>query len=617
MKTSRARVLFVWLLAAVTVGPLKASVYVVAPTGSDTSPGTAARPFATIQKAADTAQAGDKVVVKGGLYREAVHLHQSGTAAAPIQFAADPPGSVVVTGADVVTGWTRVPGEAPIYSIPWDHLFEIDRHNGVPVEAHPEDEPLWGRAEQVIADDRQLLPALTKEDLRKAWADHAKMPGATLPPPLPHLGGPFVGMFAADTMHKTLFAWLADGSDPNAHRTEASTRGQIFGVNQWENKDGVSYVQVRGFVFRYGASFPQRGAVTLHGAHNLLEDCVIEQMAGTGVSLVGTLRRCLVRGCGQTGGAAGGDGFINQQCLWEGNCWKPISRDWDAGGVKLSVISGGLFQQCVFRRNGGPGLWFDIDMRHIRVTQCVFQENEGSGLMIEISRFNQVDHCLAVGNGVGAVGKSGGWATGGILLAESEDCAVTDNTCVGNKDGITFREQGPRPLDTPDGNIPYHDTRDVVTGNVCAFNQGYQIGLWYDNGFFGRHPGDFAKYPTEAAYTEALAATPDKVFDPAKQGLIIDHNLYWPASGKPVALYGVEWRVRHKTFTRVADFAQATGFDAHSQVVAPMFVDAARGDYRLKPILPARAVTAGWGNAPANVDKWITGWLPKWMAAVR
>ena len=99
--------------------------------------------------------------------------------------------------------------------------------------------------------------------------------------------------------------------------------------------------------------------------------------------------------------------------------------------------------------------------------------------------------------------------------------------------------------------------------------------------------------------------------------MIIDHNLYWPASGKPVALYGVEWRVRHKTFTRVADFAQATGFDAHSQVTDPAFVNAAQGDYRLKPVLPARTVTAGWGNAPANVDKWITGWLPKWMAAVR
>ena len=619
MKNYWLQALLFCLLTSLTPGAARANVYVVAPTGSDGNPGTAARPFATIQKAADRARAGDKVVVKGGLYRQAVHLHNSGTAAAPIRFVADPPGAVVVSGADMETGWTRVPGDVPVYQIPWDHLFEIDRRDGKPIEAHPEDAPLWGRAEQVIADRRQLLPALGLDGLAKAWADHAKTPGPTVPSPLPHLGGPFAGMFTVDTAHKTLSVWLADGSDPNAHAMEASTRAQTFGVNQWESKAGVSYVQARGFVFRYGASFPQRGAVTLHGAHNLLENCVVEPMAGTGAAVDGTMRRCLIRGCGQTGGSAGGDGFVNQQCLWEGNCWKPISRDWDAGGVKLSVINGGLFQQCVFRRNGGPGLWFDIDMRHVRVTQCVFQENEGSGLMIEISRHNQVDHCLAVGNGVGAVGKpgEGDWATGGILLAESEDCAVTHNTCVGNKDGITFREQGPRPLDTPDGNIPYHDTRDVVTSNVCAFNQGYQLGLWYDNGFFGRHPGEMAKYPTEAAYTEALQATPEKVFDPAKQALTIDHNLYWPASNKPVALYGVPWRVRHQEFIHLADFTQMTGFDAHSRMAVPLFVNAAQGDYRVKPANPARATAAGWGDAPANVDRWMAGWLPTWMAGVR
>lgn len=617
MKTNRLTASLLVLVALLTMGGVRANVYVVTPAGSDANPGTATRPFATIQKAADAARAGDKVVVKSGLYRQEVHLHNSGTSAAPIQFVADPPGSVVISGADMVTGWTRVAGDAPVYQIPWDHVFAIDYHNGVPVEFHPEDAPLWGRAEQVIADGRQLLPALTSDDLAKGWADHAQTPGPTVPSPLPHLGGPFGGMFTVDTAHKTLSVWLADGSDPSTHAMEAATRAQTFGVNPWENKTGVSYVQVRGFIFRYGASFPQRGAVTLHRAHNLMEGCIVEQMAGAGVGVDGSMRRCLVRGCGHVGGAAGGDGYANEQCLWEGNCWKPINRGWDAGGVKQAVLNGGLFHQCVFRRNGGPGLWFDIDMRHVRVTQCVFQENEGTGLMIEISRHNQVDHCLAVGNGVGVVGKAGegDWATGGILLAESEDCLVTHNTCVGNKDGITFREQGPRPLDTPDGNISYHDTRDVVTDNICAFNHGYQIGLWYDNSFFGRHPGDMAKYPTEAAYTEAMSANPDKVFDPTKQNLTIDRNLYWQTPGKPVALYGVPWRVRHQEFTRLPNFAQVTGFDAHSQVAAPAFVNAAGGDYRLKPTTSARATTAGWGEAPANVDRWMAAWLPKWMAS--
>ena len=592
---------------------VQAAVYVVSPTGSDSAPGTAKQPFQTIQKAADAAGPGDKIIVKSGLYREAVHLRRSGTAAAPIVFAADPPGAATITGADVVTGWTKTPGDAPIYQVPWDHVFAIDYQNGKPIEFHPEDAPLWGRAEQVIADGRQLLPTASLEDLGKAWADHAKTPGLTVPSPLPHLGGPFGGMFAADTAHKTLYVWLAGGGNPNRSRLEASTRGQTFGVNPWESKEGIQYVQVRGFHFQYGASFPQRAVVWLHGAHNLLENCTVEDMAGSGVAVSGTMRRCIVRGCGQTGGAAGGEGFVNEQCLWEGNCWKPINRGWDAGGVKMADTNGGLFRQCVFRRNGGPGLWFDIDMRHVRVTQCVFQENEGSGLMVEISRHIQVDHCLAVGNATEAVGSAGGgdWAAGGILLAESEDCAVTDNTCVGNKDGITFREQGPRPLDTPDGTIAYHDTRDVVTGNVCAFNHGYALGLWSDNGFFGRHPSQTAQYPTEEAFTEYLKTIPDKVYDPAKQSLTIDRNLYWPLPGKPAVLYGAPWHPKHQEFAGPSEFAAKTGFDAHSRMANPLFV-AAQEDYRVKPGSPARTLPAGWLSAPANGDVWMASWgLPQ------
>ena len=599
MKTCFLSLLVFGVAVLLTSNAVQAGVYVVAPGGSDGNPGTAARPLATLQKAADLARAGDTVLVKSGLYREAVHLHQSGTALAPIRFEANPPGSVVVTGAEVVMGWTHLPGNAPIYSIPWDHLFEIDRRDGKPIEAHPEDAPLWGRAEQVIADRHQLLPALTLTDLTTAWEARAKTPGKPVASPLPHLGGPFVGMFAVDTSRKMLYAWLCDGSDPKGHQMEAATHSQIFGVNQWESQAGVSYVQVRGFVFRYGASFPQRGAVTLHGSHNLMENCLIEQMAGSGVSVAGTMTGCLVRGCGHTGGAAIGDGFVNRQCLWEGNCWKPIDRDWDAGGVKMAFINGGLFQECAFRRNGGPGLWFDIDMRNVRVTQCVFQENEGTGLMIEISRRNRVDHCLAVGNGTGVVGKATGWAVGGILLAESEDCIVTQNTCIGNRDGVTFREQGPRPLETPDGTIDYHNTRNTVAHNLCVDNQGYQIGLWYDNGFFGRHPGDTGKYPTEEAYSAYLRTIPDKVYDPTKQGLVIDYNLYRPAPGKPVVIYGVDWRPRHWEFAAPPDFTRATGFDAHSRIV--------------KDIRPVPG--AGWADAPANVNAWIMRRLPKWLTA--
>ena len=68
------------------VEPATRTLY-VAPTGSDGNPGTdPAHPLATIQHAADLAQAGDLVSVAAGLYRESVTVPRSGTAAAPIVF---------------------------------------------------------------------------------------------------------------------------------------------------------------------------------------------------------------------------------------------------------------------------------------------------------------------------------------------------------------------------------------------------------------------------------------------------------------------------------------------------------------------------------------------------
>jgi hypothetical protein len=138
---------------------------------------------------------------------EHVRLTRSGKQGAPITFVADPPGSVILTGADPITGWERVDGNAPIYRVPWKHRFVINRRpDGSLVEHHPDDErhKLWGRAELVIVDGKLCLPALSFYELRLAWHRHAEAirngkPSPILQPPLPNLGGPFAGMFYADT----------------------------------------------------------------------------------------------------------------------------------------------------------------------------------------------------------------------------------------------------------------------------------------------------------------------------------------------------------------------------------------------------------------------------------
>jgi hypothetical protein len=81
-----------------------AAKFCVAPTGSDTNPGTKERPFASIQRAQEAAAPGDIVYIRGGTYRmkesdiarrdsflaSIIHLDKSGTKGKPIRYFAYP-----------------------------------------------------------------------------------------------------------------------------------------------------------------------------------------------------------------------------------------------------------------------------------------------------------------------------------------------------------------------------------------------------------------------------------------------------------------------------------------------------------------------------------------------
>ena len=100
------------LLAGGTGQVLAANFYVGGDGASDRNPGTASQPFATIQKAAGVAAAGDVVNIRPGIYRETVVPANSGAPGQPVTFQPEGDAEVTVSGADLADGgWTVYRGQ--------------------------------------------------------------------------------------------------------------------------------------------------------------------------------------------------------------------------------------------------------------------------------------------------------------------------------------------------------------------------------------------------------------------------------------------------------------------------------------------------------------------------
>lgn len=85
--------------------------YYVSNSGNDTNPGTRSQPFQSIQQAANIAQPGDTIFVRGGTYRETIIVPTSGTLSNPITFTNYRDEEVILSGGDPVTGWTLHDGD--------------------------------------------------------------------------------------------------------------------------------------------------------------------------------------------------------------------------------------------------------------------------------------------------------------------------------------------------------------------------------------------------------------------------------------------------------------------------------------------------------------------------
>ncbi|QDT68950.1 Beta-agarase A precursor [Planctomycetes bacterium MalM25] len=116
-------------------------------------------PFQTIGRAVQFAQAGDTVYIHEGVYREQVNLTRSGFDGSPITFKPYSNESVVVSGGDLVTGWTNQGGDVWTATANWDadgdrdnNTLFVDGELKYEAKQFAENDPLdiddWGRLKQ-------------------------------------------------------------------------------------------------------------------------------------------------------------------------------------------------------------------------------------------------------------------------------------------------------------------------------------------------------------------------------------------------------------------------------------------------------------------------------------
>ncbi len=199
--------------------------YHVSAAGNDKHDGSSSRPLRTISAAAERAYPGDTITVHAGIYRERVAPLRGGTSdATRIVYRAAPGERVVITGAEVVKGWTRVKNDIWKVTIPNSLFGSFNPYSDV---IHGDWFDPKGRVHHtgaVYLNGDWLAEAAALDDVLQAPAD----------PPL------WFAKVESDTT--TIWAQFG-GVDPNQQLTEINVRQTVF----YPEKTGVDYITVRGF----------------------------------------------------------------------------------------------------------------------------------------------------------------------------------------------------------------------------------------------------------------------------------------------------------------------------------------------------------------------------------
>jgi hypothetical protein len=232
-------------------------LFYAAPGDSTNSDGSLIHPYPRIQQAADRMVAGDTCYIRQGTYRETVTPPNSGTSGKPIVFASYPGEKPVVNGCDVVAGsWSARSGS--IYTIAYSGAVKdifVDgqcmlqaRHPNMPYDS------ARGGFTMLMPQDNAVNPpagvdwtgVIRIHDAGQTWANKVEQSNAYANDGSTILIGP-VGLLDSEGewafKNSMLYLWAPRGRDPGPRLVEAKSRDYGFNLQQ------RSYTTVKGITF--------------------------------------------------------------------------------------------------------------------------------------------------------------------------------------------------------------------------------------------------------------------------------------------------------------------------------------------------------------------------------
>lgn len=432
---------------------------------ADSNPGTVELPFATIGKAAEVVQPGEKVVIHAGVYREWVRPAFEGTGPeGMIAYEAAPGEEVHLRGSRVwaaefmpSSGWQGAEkGKAWMGELPreWFIGYNPFAVPNLPRSEYTLDTTAWPREMMTAMELRRGMLYADGRPLQQVFFAHEL---ATTD-----------GAFWVEEPGLRLHFRLWNDADPRGVTLEVTAQEQVFAPTARY----LGYIRLSGLHIAHAADglpVPQRAMVSAsRGHHWIIEDCQLTGANAIGIDVGNEswhatrpaelptgghiLRRNSVRQCGICGIAGVGNvaGSLLEDNVVEEIGGHPWESFWETGGIKLHTCDTVLIRRNVIRHTRhAPGLWLDYLNRNCRVTENVFTDVESrlGGIYLEVSHApNAIDHNLLWDIRILPDPLSGKYGGKGINVDTGEESIVVHNLIGHVRNdyaiGLTLNQEG-------------------------------------------------------------------------------------------------------------------------------------------------------------------------------